>query len=359
VLEISYFKSFREASVYRIEVDDVLQVTVESEGISGPYRLGVGDEIEVVVTAGVVQGPYRILPDGRITLPLLGAVELRGLTIAEARERLAKLYGRHYENPSVDLLVRDAQAGRFTQEVRVLSDGSAALPHVGAVPLRGLTVSEAADLLTREYGRRLEAPRVDILVTKSRERVSDFFELMSSGRSGAIREAAITEDGVLELPLIEPIRPLGRSLQEVRQEIAQAYATALPEVQVTTVLTRRGQRQISVLGEVRRAGVFEAPYRMSAMQAIALAGGLTDRANRSQVIHVHPESDGRLSVRVIDLEKALDMEDPAAWAATVEPYDIVYIPKSAITNVDIFVDQYIRQLIPIGVGAAVGYDVNR
>ena len=36
------------------------------------------------------------------------------------------------------------------------------------------------------------------------------------------------------------------------------------------------------------------------------------------------------------------------------PYDVVYVPKSAIANVNLFIDQYIRKNIPIPFGISYG-----
>mgnify|MGYP003581152029 CR=1 FL=1 len=43
------------------------------------------------------------------------------------------------------------------------------------------------------------------------------------------------------------------------------------------------------------------------------------------------------------------------------PQDIVYVPRSPIANADLFVSQYIRELLPFGmnVGASYSYNHNR
>jgi len=37
---------------------------------------------------------------------------------------------------------------------------------------------------------------------------------------------------------------------------------------------------------------------------------------------------------------------------TLRPYDIVYVPKSAIANINTWIDQYIRRNIPIYMGVS-------
>ncbi|MBZ0267691.1 polysaccharide biosynthesis/export family protein [bacterium] len=359
VLEISYFKAYSSEGSYRLEVGDAIQVQVVSSGITGPYRLQAGDEIEIIVRSGVVQGPYKILPDGKCTLPLLGSIVLRGMTVEEARNQLLSEYQGHYDDPSLDVLVTQSTSDQIVHDVTILPDGTGTLRQIGVVQLRGLTVKAVTDTLTARYSEHFSQPRVDVVITRSRERVTDFFSVLFQRPGGAVREVTINEEGTLDLPLIQPIDVLGRPLREVRNEIAAAYKDVLPELSVTTSLLSRGQRTVTVLGEVKQAGVFETAYRISALQAIAYAGGFTDRARRSQVILVRPGPTGRLTVRSLNLDSALDFDDPQLLSVAVQPYDIVYVPRTPIGNVNAFVDQYLRRMIPLDLGFGVGYTVNQ
>ena len=40
---------------------------------------------------------------------------------------------------------------------------------------------------------------------------------------------------------------------------------------------------------------------------------------------------------------------------TLQPFDVVYVPRSAISRIDHFIDQYIRQVLPINVSAGFSY----
>ena len=42
---------------------------------------------------------------------------------------------------------------------------------------------------------------------------------------------------------------------------------------------------------------------------------------------------------------------------TLQPYDVVVVPRSGIANLNLWVDQYIRRLIPFGLG--ISYTINR
>jgi protein involved in polysaccharide export with SLBB domain len=209
-----------------------------------------------------------------------------------------------------------------------------------------MTVREVTGELTRRYAKRLERPQVDVLVTKPRARIDDFFSVLLRSPSGPIQEVTLT-NGVIELPMIRSIEARGRTLGDVRRAVQSAYADVLPELRVGVLLLKRAIRSITVLGEVTKGGEFESPYPISAMRALALAGGVTDRARLTQVLLIRPETDGRLATTVLDMKKALDGSDATVGATTVFPNDVLYVPKSKIANVDVFVDQYIRKILPI------------
>ena len=68
-----------------------------------------------------------------------------------------------------------------------------------------------------------------------------------------------------------------------------------------TVIVRFANLRVTVLGEVGRQGVIQFPgERMSIMEAIGLAGGVTDFGMK-QSVKVVREVDGRREVGIVDL----------------------------------------------------------
>ena len=83
-------------------------VLVSAEGVSD-YQLGAGDIIHV----GVFQNPdlsvdVRVSESGAVTYPLLGRVELGGLTIDAAEQKITKMLkgGGFVQQPQVNILVK-------------------------------------------------------------------------------------------------------------------------------------------------------------------------------------------------------------------------------------------------------------
>lgn len=94
----------------------ILSMAVNSSSPDGMYRLGIGDEISMTVF-GVddLSGNYRIDGLGRISLPLIGSIELSGYTLAEAEDVLETRYGEEYlRNPQINVSVITFRSQQFT-----------------------------------------------------------------------------------------------------------------------------------------------------------------------------------------------------------------------------------------------------
>jgi hypothetical protein len=77
-----------------------------SEVYADLYVLGPGDGLQLTFldpAAKDVGGSFGILPDGTSSLPLLGSVQLTGLTISQASRWLTSLYGKQLKRPQLYL----------------------------------------------------------------------------------------------------------------------------------------------------------------------------------------------------------------------------------------------------------------
>ncbi len=58
-------------------------------------------------------------------------------------------------------------------------------------------------------------------------------------------------------------------------------------------------------------------------------------------------------MRTVDLRRAVFAPETGG-ALALRRFDIVYVPRTSIAEVDLFVDQYLRQVLPIQFSYAVG-----
>lgn len=104
--------------------------------VSAPtgYTLSANDQVAIEVYGEEdLRTNARLSADGSISLPLLGAVRLGGLTLAQASSRLTELYGRDYlVNPKVNVSLASYAKRRFTMLGQVNRPGSYEMPEGSA-----------------------------------------------------------------------------------------------------------------------------------------------------------------------------------------------------------------------------------
>jgi polysaccharide export outer membrane protein len=159
------------------------------------------------------------------------------------------------------------------------------------------------------------------------------------------RSARIGPDGRLALPLIGAVRAADLTAEELHDILVAAYASHLrmPELSVTP--RTYASRQVFVGGEVARPGIYEMPANIDAFQAVALAGGFLPSAHRRDVV-VLSRAGGETTVTQVDLSMRA-VRNGLPGAAPLQRYDVVYVPRSRIAQVNLFMQQYVRDALPV------------
>lgn len=164
--------------------------------------------------------------------------------------------------------------------------------------------------------------------------------------------ATIGPDGRAHLPMIGAVMVSDRSEPEAARAIAQRYASVLRDPIVEVRAADFGSQQIMVGGEVNNPGLYALPDgRTGALEAVLLAGGFQNTARRSEVVILRRGEDGRTMMRTVDLRAALSGHP--ADMVPLSRHDIVFVPRSTIAEVNLFVEQYISNIVPFN--EAFGY----
>jgi polysaccharide export outer membrane protein len=167
------------------------------------------------------------------------------------------------------------------------------------------------------------------------------------------RTVTVQPDGRITLPLIPPVMAADRSVLEIEDALSQAYATQLLRPQVEVSVKQAAPLKIFVGGEVKNPGVYDMPGDINALQGVILGGGFTPIARRQEVVVIRRGPDGRPMMRTVDLRGAINHAGAADFVP-LRRFDIVYVPRSSIGEVDTFVDQYLRQSLPIQFNYTLG-----
>lgn len=169
------------------------------------------------------------------------------------------------------------------------------------------------------------------------------------------QSALIRPDGKLSLPLANEVQAAGLTPAELTQRLRSQYERELRRPEITVMVRSFNSQRVFVGGEVAAPGVIQALGPLSVLQSVAQAGGFRETARTSEVLVIRRDpSSANPIVIPVNLDNVINGSATNQDIALV-PYDIVYVPKSAIADVNKFIDQYIRQNIPFGFGLAYGF----
>jgi protein involved in polysaccharide export with SLBB domain len=159
-------------------------------------------------------------------------------------------------------------------------------------------------------------------------------------------EVPVSPDGHITLRLIGAVPAAGMTPSQLAAQLDKAYLSELRSPDAAVIVKNMPGRQIYVQGQVNHPGAFPLEPGMTALQALADAGGVTSDAADDSVVLIRRDACGRPSGERLDLASAVDSPDKGEDAALM-PYDVLVVPRSRIANMDLFVQQYIRGLLPV------------
>ena len=139
-------------------------------------------------------------------------------------------------------------------------------------------------------------------------------------------KARVTSKGEISLPLLGPIQAAGLSVTQLEQKITQLLQVDyLVNPQVTVFL--ESAQQIFVTGAVNRPGAypFSNEHEMTAMEAVAMAGGFSPSAalNRTRIMRKMPDG----QQQVIHVKAKTIMHGDTSVDVPLKPGDILFVPE--------------------------------
>jgi polysaccharide export outer membrane protein len=113
---------------------------------------------------------------------------------------------------------------------------------------------------------------------------SDVLEISVYGEEHLLRKVIVRPDGKISFPLIGDIEASGHSTRELKEIIDTKIRTYVPEASSTVIVEQLGSLTAYVVGQVAKPGMFNVGSKLTVLQALALAGGLTTFADEDGII---------------------------------------------------------------------------
>jgi polysaccharide export outer membrane protein len=246
------------------------------------YRVGAGDRLAIsVLQVPEMRTSVRVSQQGAISLPLLGIVQVSGLSAADVERKLADELRRTY--------VRDPQVSVQVEEIEshpISVVGAVAEPGIYQVrgPMSLLSVLSLAKGVTDIAGNRVIVVRAE---SEAKPLDLDLQQLLESGEPGL--NVVIQPGDVVKVP-------------------------AAP--------------MIYIVGEFKKPGAFPMPRgdRLTVLRALALGEGLLPMADKKDAVIMRAAADGTQSEIGIRLDRIINAEEPDP---VLQANDVLFVPGSA------------------------------
>ncbi|MDE1149996.1 MAG: polysaccharide export protein [Azospirillaceae bacterium] len=150
-------------------------------------------------------------------------------------------------------------------------------------------------------------------------------------------------DGQFTLPLVGVVHAEGRTVPDITNELNQRFGHDLRDPRVQVAIRAYASERVFIGGEVNNAGLFNMPGRIGVLEAIAMANGFMETAQSHKVVLIRRAPNGRPMMKIIDISGFVA---GTADDVRLHPFDIIFVPKSTIAEVDQWVDQFITRVVP-------------
>lgn len=189
-----------------------------------------------------------------------------------------------------------------------------------------------------------------------RVRVADVLEVAFFRTPELTQTRQVGPDGFISLNPVGRVRAAGLVLDELTEQIRERYASEFEDPSVTVSVVEYAALSVFVGGEVNAAGMVPYHGGLTLVQAIMDAGGLRDTARLDEVLVIRKGREAQPVGTLVDVDRIFDDQDFAS-DLLLAPSDIVFVPRSRIASVNLFVEQFIRNNVPIPF--TLGYDIAR
>jgi polysaccharide export outer membrane protein len=141
-------------------------------------------------------------------------------------------------------------------------------------------------------------------------------------------EATIRPDGTITMPLVGDLPAKGKTPSQLRESIRTALQNFLKlqaDNEVTVAVKTYNSYVFTVNGEVSKPGLYTSTKYLRAADAIALAGGPTRFAKRSEILILRTDEKGNQITIPIDFDLVASGKRPDMniW---ILADDVIYVP---------------------------------
>jgi polysaccharide biosynthesis/export protein len=185
---------------------------------------------------------------------------------------------------------------------------------------------------------RTQAPRLGTFGSEARYLLQpgDVLDIQYRYTPEFNQTVTVQPDGYVSLQIGGDLKIAGRDLDQVRAAILSKASARLESPELIVILKEFQRPYVVVAGEVVQPGKFEMREKLTAIQAVLLAGGFKDSAKSSQVLVFRKLNADTAEVRNLDfrtLKQTSDLENDL----TLQAGDMILVPRNRISKIERYV----------------------
>ncbi len=370
---------------YKIRPGDVIEIIYHMMYEENPaeYLLEVQDTIKIeFFNQPELNRSVSVRSDGKVTLPLIGDIPASGLSTTQLEAELMKGYKRYLIDPILTITLErfnvkiDELKKAITTAPRgqskispVRPDGRTSFPFIGDVKVGGLTVEQVRKIINEKY--RLYVRNLEVTVVI--ERVVNPTIYVSGEVNGP---GDLTITGPLYLSqVVSRAKGLTPTADGKKVMVIRRFGVNKPivfnadldavllkgDISKNVLLTEddmvyvpsASRHRFFICGEVNVPGVYpifpEEPMTLS--QAISMANGIKPTAALGSVMVMRRIEGKPPEAFRVNLGEVLAKGD-MTQDILIQKNDVIFLPRTFITKVDEFIEQWftrgIYSLFPAG-----------
>ncbi len=147
---------------------------------------------------------------------------------------------------------------------------------------------------------------------------------------------SIQPDGFVSLRGVGDLYIAGKSLPELSEALHKVYGNFLNDPIINIEMKDFEKPYFTAGGEFGRPGKYELRGDTTVAEAVAIAGGFTDKARHSQVLVFRKVPGGWQTAKRLDVKQMLINGD-LGEDVHLRPGDLIYVPKSTLSKIKDFI----------------------
>ncbi len=235
-------------------------------------------------------------------------------------------------------------------------DGNISLPYLGEVQVRGMTVAELTKLLKKRYTTVLRDPELFVTVPDFRQAIREFKADLHTAPRGLSRLCTVRPDGQVTFAMVGDIATTGRTISEICTEINKRYSKIMPGLSVDLFLEQHSGSRIYILGQVNEPGRYQIDRPITVIEALAMAGSPLRTAKLNNVVVIRRRNEKMVGMRV-DARSALHLKKNSFFFY-LQPNDVIFVPKTTISKIGDVAEDVQRMLMFNGWGFSLEVPFN-